>query len=300
MFTFQKSDGSVVSMDVPNEIIANSADLHQAQASITDFMTEKGVCKMFFGSPDQVVAKVERDFIRQALTGATDLLLYGKYDHPITAPGLHIMSKADFNSPLSEDVGVVRSSYVGDAVPAPALLNGQNVWHKVGIELGDVYTSALKGKYAEVRAKKHNFIEQILRGYALDVWVAPIRDYAATIAVQWLVNDLARASEFKSQRMTANRVRQNVIKPAGYKAWKHTEANNQAGADTVLPDEIWIENMSGVAMDLMLLNSETTVQLYLGGIPVQKMTFIPGNATRILSFVEVLKDEPNFVAELIG
>jgi hypothetical protein len=296
-----KADGTVANMEVPVEILQDSANLNDAQAKITDWLAVNGMCWMFFGEQDMVIAEIRTEYTRQALTGATDLGLYGKYDHKLTAEGLHILSQTDFNTLAhSEDVGVVRSSYLGDAVQAPALQNGQNVWHKVGVNLSDVYTSPLKGKYAVIRSKKHNYIEYLIRGFALKVWIAPIRDYAATIAIQWLVGNLEVAAQFKSERLTASRVRKNVIKPAGYKSWKATEANRKASKATVLPDELWIENLSGGSMDLRELTEPTMLQLYLGGVPVQKMEFIPDNDTRILTFVDMLQNEPNFVAELIG
>jgi hypothetical protein len=297
---FLKADGTVADMELVQTIVDGAVDLNDAKAQLTDMLADKGVCWMQFGFSDQAPIEIRTEFTRQALTGATDFGLYGKYSHPLSAEGLHILSRTDFNTPHNEDVGVVRSSYIGDLVQAPALQNGLNVWHKVGISLGNIYTTALSGKYEKVRVAKHNAIEYLFRGYALKVWIAPIRDYAATIAIQWLVDDLERAANFKSERLTASRLRKNVIKPAGAKAWKATEANKKAGINTVLPDEVWIESLSGVAMDLRKLSEPTMLQLYLGGVPVQKMEFVPNDATRVLTFVDMLVDEPNFVAEIVA
>lgn len=297
---FLKADGTVADMKLVQDIVDGSKDLNDAKHKLTDMLAEKGVCWMLFGESDQAPIQVRDDKVtRQALTGATDFALYGKYSHKLTAEGLHILSRTDFNTPHNEDVGVVRSSYLGEVVQAPALQNGQNVWHKVGISLGNIYTKAFSGKYAEVRAAKHNFIEYLIRGYAMKVWIAPIRDYAATIAIQWLVSDLEIAANFKSERLTASRLRRTVIKPAGTKAWKYTEANRKAGVATELPDELWIESLSGVAMDLRKLKEDTWLQLYLGGVPVQKELYLPDDATRVITFVNMLVDEPNMVAELV-
>ncbi len=297
---FLKADSSVANMELVQDIVDGSKDLNDAKVQLTDMLADKGICWMLFGESEQAAIEVRIEFTRQALTGATDFGLYGKYSHPLTTEGLHILSRTDFNTPHNEDVGVIRSSYLGDLVQAPALQNGQNVWHKVGISLGNIYTVAISGKYSGVRAAKHNFIEYLLRGYAMKVWIAPIRDYAATIAIQWLVKDLEIAANFKSERLTASRLRKNVIKPAGAKAWKANEANKKSGVATVLPDEVWIENLSGVAMDLRKLAEPTMLQLYLGGVPVQKLEFVPDNPARVMQFVDMLVNEPNFIAELVG
>ena len=297
---FLNGDSTVADMELVQDIVDGSKDLNDARVQLNDMLAEKGICWMLFGESEQAPISVKIDFTRQALTGATDFELYKKYGHPLTTEGLHILSRTDFNTPHNEDVGVVRSSYLGDLVQAPALQNGQSVWHKVGITLGNIYTTPISGKYEKVRAAKHNFIEYLIRGYAMKVWIAPIRDYAATIAIQWLVDDLERATNFKSERLTAARLRKNVIKPAGAKAWKATEADKKAGVATVLPDEVWIENLSGVAMNLRELAEPTMLQLYLGGVPVQKLEFVPDDPARVMHFVDMLVDEPNFIAELVG
>lgn len=297
MFTLHTADEKAVEIAPIMEILGKSSDMNLVTANISDFLSESGVCWIRFGEEEQQAVKVRRLNVRQAITAASDFLRYGKYDHPESGPGLHLNANVDMNDPLIEDAGVVRSSYTGVYVPAPPMVNGQHVWHQVSVNLGNVQITPMFGKYADVRAAKHDFVEYMMRGYALQVWIAPIRDYAAPFITQFMTDD-EKARQFRSERLTASRLRKKVIKPAGYDAWKRTNSAREQKEDVNLPDELWVETLEGQAVDLMTIQGPANVQLYLGAIPVQKLVWDTSDTGKMLTMQDVLAAE-DFVCSIL-
>lgn len=293
-----KVDGTVVSKDVPQELVTELTDLNMAANNIADWLTEESICWMKFGEQADPIT-IRRDSLRQALTGATDYLLYKRYDHPQTTEGLHLYTNADLTLPHSEDIGIVRSSYVGNFMTSPDMKNdGSHVWHKVGIRLGNLYHNPLRQKAERVRSVKHDYIEYLIREYSMKVWIAPIREYAATFITQWLEPDLETAREFRASRLKASRIRRTEVRPAGRKIWKAMNAAQEVEADVTLPDEIYVESLDGEAIDLMELEGKTDFKLYRGGVAIQVMSFDPEDVSSVLTWNELLSESAFQVAQV--
>jgi hypothetical protein len=302
MFTYQLHDGTVVNDDVILELAAKATDLNMFQTQVADWLNAKSVCWALIGQSDQPALPITWDQ-RQALSGITDLLRYGKYSNLNTTEGLHILTTASLALPHAEDIGSIHTSYAGDLMPAPAVTNVKGKeyhWQQVGIRLGNLYSIPMSKKYRDPRNAKHDFIEYLIQGYALKVRIAPIRDFAATILVQWYEKDDEVALNFRSQRFAASRVRKNVIKPAGYDGWKATEAANKAGEHFQLPEELNMLSVDGGVIDLTELSTNTDIQLYLGGIPIQCLAWKPTDATRVKTFQNMVVSEPEMMAEVLS
>lgn len=290
-------------MLIIDEIMGKAKDLNLAQSQVADVLEKKGVCMILLGEEDQVAVRVRNENLNQALTAASSFQLYGKYNSKFTSKGLHILADVDLTLPRKENIGVVHSSYTGDLITPPKAKNELSaVWKQVNWANGAVSWSNIPEKYRFARTVTHNFIDDMLDGKSLKVWIAPIRPFAATIMVQYLCGDIEKAAAFRMQRINASQVGKEIIRPAGYSAWQVTESAQAQLAEKVeLPTELFVMPRSDKkeAYDLMTL-PETRMQVYLGGVPIQKLNWIPSKASRIMTFVGMLAKQPDFRFEILS
>ena len=278
-------------------------DADQAVAGLVPMLKDNNACWVVFGEDDQEVARIRQQDNRQAITAATDFLLYDKYNHPLTGESLHIRTGVNMEADLIEDIGVIRSSYVGPFMPAPDMVDGQHVWHQLGIRLGNVYSRPIPKSYAKTRSAKHDFIEYLIRGYALHVWVAPIREYIAPFIYQWLIGDMEKAQAYRTQRLTASQINKREIRPAGYAAYKAVEGAKELGEEVTLPTEIFVESITGEAINLMDLKASTGIQLYRGNdetmLKLNRMQWVPEDPVRVLTFADMFSEPDNYKVEVL-
>lgn len=297
MITLQTASGTVVPMDEANETVAKFTDLNMVAENLATWMEEEGVSFVRFGdeNDEQVI---RRDNTQQAITAATDHLLYGRYDHPETTEGLHIYSNSSLEGLHGENIGVIHSDYVGSLMIGPEPDNGYGVWHQIGLRRGNLYHSPIPRRARSTKSVKHDFVDYILMGYSLKVWVANIRPYFAIFLTQWLEPDIEVAAAFRDQRLAKERVRRQVIKPAGRRAYKMLNSS-QDRSEVVVPDEIYFESVDGEAIELFE-NGKQEYKLYSGGVPQQVKEFDPDNLESVLVWNDFAESSVHFTIEPVA
>jgi hypothetical protein len=294
-----KSDGTELAHDVPEACVSEMSDPNVAREAIADWLNVAGACKLIFdigleGAPTE---PVRRDADRMAaIAGATDYLLYGKYDHPMTAQGLHLYADADVNAQSSGNLGFVRSTYTGNVVPAPKMKDGQHVWHVIGRQLDNFITDPAKVQNA---IAKHVWIEYMLMGNNLSVWIAPIRNQVSTFLVQWFMEDRSAAKSFGEQRQAAARLNRTEVRPAGSQAWKSLQSAIQVGDAVELPSEINVPTIDGEVINLMELVDETGIKLYKNGGYITKQTFKPNDPQSVLTFQNLFGVDSKYAVKVL-
>lgn len=294
-----KADGTVMDLKVPNKCVTGMSDPNVATAAIAEWLISTNACWILFQndiSPE--IVKI-RSLPRQAISAATDALLYGRYDHEFSTEGLHLYSSADLSLEHAENIGYVRSSYVGNVVPAPAMIANSHVWNKVGIRLGNITTSRLTGNEEKTASLKHDYIEYLKRGYSLQVWIAPIRSFVAPFITQWLMEDIEDAREFRTSRLNAARLKRRELKPAGTEAWKTVQAAVQVGESVELPTEINVPLFDSEEVVNLLDQTEPVgIKLYNDGY-VTTMTFDPADAQSVLTFQNLFGVDSKYSVKLL-
>lgn len=290
------TDGTVISNDLPKAAVEGINDLNTARGAIKEWMDEQGANWALFQYPGTVndPVRVKFDSPKQAITAATDLLLYGRYDHPLTTAGLHLYNNADLNAMHRENMGAVHASYKGDVVTAP-----ESGWARIGIQMGAMYTKPLT---IETAINKHNYVDYLISGYPLQVWIAPIRDFAATFMVQWLLDDVEDAKAYRNERLNAASLRRREIRPAGTDAWRTLQEAQKVGEDVELPTEINAPvNGQKEIVDLMSIEGPVGIGLYKGGAWVTNLTFDRSNPQSVLQADKLLGgEESKYAVEVLS
>lgn len=108
-----------------------------------------------------------------------------EYNHPDTCAGFHAYKGADTSVLFSTDpVGVVHVNHDGSKAPVPNEYNSFMGWAQVDILNGVMMDSPLKDKRSKedrellkapsnvLQAMKHSFVDALIKGYTLVIWIA--------------------------------------------------------------------------------------------------------------------------------
>lgn len=291
-----KTDGTVIANDLPKAAVEGMNDPNTARLAIKEWMDEQGANWALFEYPgsENAPVRVKFDFPKQAITAATDLLLYGRYAHPLTTAGLHLYDNADLASMHRENLGSVHASYAGNVVQAP-----ESGWARIGAQMGQLYTKPLS---IETAIRKHNYVDYLIQRFPLQVWIAPIRDFAATFMVQWLMEDVEDAADFRNARLQAASLKRREIRPAGVSAWKSLQEAQEVGESVELPTEIKAPiNGTKEVIDLMTIDQPVGIGLYRGGAWVTNLSFDRNNPQSVLTANNLLgNEESKYAVEVLS
>jgi hypothetical protein len=296
-----KSNGTVVDLNVAQQAVDDMADPNVAREAIAAYLEAQGVCKIIFDNPasDQLIP-IKLEGPEQGVTAATDFLLYNKYSHPATTRGLHIFQSADLNVVHAERVGYVHTTYCGDVIATPALVDGAHAWYEIGIRLGNIYCVPMRSGKNKVASMKHDYTDYLIQGYGLDVWVAPIRDWLSPFMVQWLMPDINDAIKYRNERLTASRLKRKELRPAGASAYKTLQSAVETGEEVVLPDEIMVINLDEETINLLDFTEPVGFRLYRGGSPVMTMSFDPNDAQSILTWANIMGPDSKYAVKQLS
>lgn len=186
---------------------------------------------------------------KSALRAAVDFYRFNNYGHPQTTFGLHLYKDANLRSFMGTNLGVVSDQYDGD-LPIPRPESG---WMQVNIRNGRFYLSKFNPEYAELRSRKHDFIDAYILGYGIDIRVLP-----------WNVgngNNLGLATALMNTWKEPDDQKAYQLKVDGY---KKVAARNFANKDIVRARRTGSE-LSGAVSGAILLN--------VGGneVPIEKL-----------------------------
>lgn len=134
---------------------------------------------------------------KSALRAAVDFYRFGKYSHPFTAVGLHFYANANLKAFMATNVGVVSAQYDGN-FPTP---RPDNDWAQLNLRNGKYYLTKFNKEYADLRNRKHDFIDAYVMGLGVDIRVLPWnvgngdnQGLATTLMATWKETDDVKAN----------------------------------------------------------------------------------------------------------
>ena len=191
------------------------SNFHAVNGAIAKMLEADKVSRIVFHSGDNVQKVNGSKNTKSALSAGTSHLFYNTYGSPLTVEGLHIRKAVDPGCAEAWNAGYVSNRYAGKLVDAP-----EAGWMMVSREYFAWDVAEIKEDAYDNTARKHKYIDYMLMGTTLDVWVAPIRDYASTFIMQWFATSEELSYKIKQERKDAFFGRQEVrkIQVANYKA----------------------------------------------------------------------------------
>lgn len=198
-------------------------------AKIAEMLAADSISRCIFHAGDNVQPVKGSKNCKSALTAGTSHLFYNTYGSPLTTEGLHIRKAVEPSCAEAYNAGYVSYRYQGKLVSAP-----KAGWEMVNREYFAWNTSSIKADAVENTARKHKYIDYMLMGTSLDVWVAPIRDYMATFIMQWFATSEANGFLIREERMAAFFEKKEVrkVQVANYYASQDPEAELPAPVPT--------------------------------------------------------------------
>lgn len=198
-------------------------------AQIAKMLEADGISKCVFHSGDNVQAVNGYANCKSALTAGTSHLFYNTYGSPLTTEGLHIRKAVEPSCAEAYNAGYVSNRYQGKLVDAP-----EKGWLMVGREYFAWTTNPIKADAVDNTMRKHKYIDYMLMGVSLEVWIAPIRDYMATFLMQWFATSEANGFLIREERMDAFFERKEVrkVQVANYHASQDPEVELPSPAPT--------------------------------------------------------------------
>ncbi len=170
---------------------------------------------------------------KSALRAAVDFYRFGKWNHKETMVGLHLRADANLNAFMATNLGVISAQYDGDLpIPRP-----QSGWAQVNLRNGRFYLSRFNKEYAELRERKHDFVDAYILGYGIDIRVLPWNTgngdnlgLASTLMRTWKESDDEKAMALKIEGYKKVTARQLVNKDIVTARKKGTELPTVSGA----------------------------------------------------------------------
>lgn len=191
------------------------SNFHQVNGALAQMLEADKVSRIVFHSGENVQNVKGTKNCKSSLSAATSHLFYNTYGSELTTIGLHVRKAVSASSAEAWNAGYVSNRYEGDLVDAP-----EKGWEMVSREYFEWLTEDIKADAYDNTARKHKYIDYMLMGTSLDVWVAPIRDYASTFIMQWFAVSEELGFKIKEERKDAFFGRQEVrkIQVENYKA----------------------------------------------------------------------------------
>jgi hypothetical protein len=183
------------------------SNFHGVNGALSQMLEADKVSRIIFHAGDNVQKVKGTKNCKSGLSAATSHLFYNTYGSDLTTTGLHIRKAVSASSAEAWNAGYVSNRYGGTLVEAPA-----KGWEMVSREYFEWITEDIKEDAYENTARKHKYIDYMLMGTSLDVWVAPIRDYAATFIMQWFATSEDNGFQIKDERKDAYFGRQELRK----------------------------------------------------------------------------------------
>lgn len=129
----------------------------------------------------------------------------GKYlNAKLSSPGVHVFAGTDLKAEYADRVGVVHQTVGPDELfPQPDPEDCYRGWANVDIDTSLFFPTAPEDlrtwkerkdpQKLDTRismARKHSAIDKILKGYTINIWVAPLRRYLAKVMETWKIKNV--------------------------------------------------------------------------------------------------------------
>jgi hypothetical protein len=165
------------------------------------------------------------DNAKSAINAASDLLKFGKYEHPETAVGIHFNNR-DVNTMFDTNIAVVSTQYVGTKYPRPSELEHPMGWAQLNVRNNRYYLSHLSKWECATRSRKHDFIDALLGGNGIKIRVVPINftkgedglGVIDKIVASWEEPDMDKANKMRDEGIAKAQLRRSIQSAVTQKA----------------------------------------------------------------------------------
>jgi hypothetical protein len=185
----------------------------------------------------------DRQWAKSAFTAYSDaFMMDGRYmDMEVSSPGVHVFASAKLQSSTGQRVGVVHQDIGEDELfPKPALEDCFQGWSNVEL-LNNVYITELpvdertwkerngrrpRPDTRKSMARKHSYIDAMLRNEPVYIWMAHMRPYVRKIMDTWAIEDPDERWATRNTNIRGKIHRKRHFEDAAIEDWQYRQGNH--------------------------------------------------------------------------